>query len=72
MMLFSSQTPVIGCDEYMFEGQQTLQMVLVVVSLICIPVMLLGKPTYIMLSRKKAKVLVSVRKLWNNPSFTVL
>lgn len=44
----------------MFEGQDILQKVLVFAALICIPVMLLGKPIYIVCTRKKGKVVVSV------------
>lgn len=55
MMLFKNQEPLDGCDEYMFEGQAILQKVLVFVALICIPVMLLGKPLYIQCTRKNHK-----------------
>ncbi|XP_037965097.2 V-type proton ATPase 116 kDa subunit a 1 isoform X1 [Plutella xylostella] len=56
MMLFSS-TPAEGdCKEFMFEGQGQLQRVFVLVGLACIPVMLLGKPLYLLsASKKKAK-----------------
>lgn len=53
MMLFGHQEPLDGCKEYMFEGQEALQQVFVVVALICIPWMLLGKPLYIMSKRPK-------------------
>lgn len=39
----------------MYEGQQSIQYVLVFGALICIPVMLLGKPLYTMVQRKKQK-----------------
>lgn len=55
MMLFKQTQPPEGCDEFMFEFQPTLQKILVFVSLICIPVMLLGKPLYIMSGRRKHK-----------------
>ncbi|KAL0882235.1 hypothetical protein ABMA27_000773 [Loxostege sticticalis] len=56
MMLFSSNEPEPGCKEFMFEGQGTIQRVFVLVALCCIPVMLLGKPLYLLsASKKKAK-----------------
>jgi V-type H+-transporting ATPase subunit a len=49
MMLFKSSPPTgKGCQEFMFDGQDMLQMVFVVVALLCIPVLLLGKPIYIL------------------------
>ncbi|XP_055698206.1 V-type proton ATPase 116 kDa subunit a 1-like isoform X2 [Phlebotomus papatasi] len=53
MMLFKEGSPLDNCEEFMFDWQGTLQMVLVLISLLCIPVMLLGKPFYIMSQRKK-------------------
>ncbi|XP_061377603.1 V-type proton ATPase 116 kDa subunit a 1 [Danaus plexippus] len=53
MMLFSSTEPEGGCKEYMFEGQGTLQRAFVLVALCCIPVMLLGKPLYLLCAAKK-------------------
>lgn len=55
MVLFKTQEPPEGCKEYMFDFQPTLQIILVVVALICIPVMLLGKPLYIQFTRKSHK-----------------
>lgn len=55
MMLFKHTPPPKKCKEYMFEGQETLQKVLVFTSLICIPVLLLGKPIYIMITKKRSK-----------------
>lgn len=55
MMLFKSQEPQDGCDEYMFEAQPILQKALVAVALVCIPIMLLGKPLYIQYTRKNHK-----------------
>jgi len=49
MMLFKSSPPTgQGCQEFMFDGQDMLQYVFVVVALLCIPVLLLGKPIYIL------------------------
>jgi len=46
-----------ACDLYMFEGQGMLQKTFVLISLVCIPWMLLSKPIYVMMSRKnKAKL----------------
>lgn len=52
MMLFKDTAPLHGCDEYMFTAQPTVQRTFVFIALICIPWMLLGKPFYIMFSRK--------------------
>ncbi|XP_055629528.1 V-type proton ATPase 116 kDa subunit a 1-like [Toxorhynchites rutilus septentrionalis] len=53
MMLFGEQEPLEGCEEFMFEGQKTLQTVFIFIALICIPWLLLAKPFYIMATRKK-------------------
>lgn len=53
MMLFKGTEPLEGCSEFMFKGQNEIQMVFVFISLICIPWMLLGKPLYVMHQRKK-------------------
>uniref|UniRef100_A0A6B2EM69 V-type proton ATPase subunit a n=1 Tax=Phlebotomus kandelakii TaxID=1109342 RepID=A0A6B2EM69_9DIPT len=42
------------CSPYMFSGQATLQTLLVVLAVLCIPWMLLAKPIVIMRSRKEA------------------
>lgn len=55
MMLFSSTAPPEGCNEYMFEAQASIQRVFVLVALCCIPVMLLGKPLYLLAAGKKKK-----------------
>ncbi|KAJ8937443.1 hypothetical protein NQ314_011832, partial [Rhamnusium bicolor] len=52
MMLMSETPPNEGCDMYMYEGQHTLQQILVFGALICIPTMLLGKPLHIMFTKK--------------------
>jgi len=36
-----------------YNGQQTIQTVLVLIAVLCIPWMLLGKPIYIIIQRKK-------------------
>jgi hypothetical protein len=49
MMLFKSSPPAgKGCQEFMFDGQDLLQYAFVVIALLCIPVLLLGKPIYIL------------------------
>lgn len=52
MLLFKRSEPLPGCNEFMFEGQNLVQLVFICVALLCIPVMLLGKPLYIMFSKK--------------------
>ncbi|XP_035742943.1 V-type proton ATPase 116 kDa subunit a1-like isoform X1 [Vespa mandarinia] len=44
MMLFQHAKVEEGCHEYMFDGQETMQMCFVLIALLCIPVMLFGKP----------------------------
>lgn len=53
MMLFKDNPPLPNCKEFMFDGQGELQRIFVFIGLACIPWMLLGKPLYIMMSRKK-------------------
>lgn len=55
MLLFKKGEPNEGCDEFMFDFQPTLQKILVFTSLLCIPVMLLGTPIYVMCTRKSHK-----------------
>ncbi|XP_011172894.1 V-type proton ATPase 116 kDa subunit a1 isoform X2 [Solenopsis invicta] len=53
MMLFKSAAMPAGCSEFMFEGQSILQKVLLGLAVLCIPVMLFGKPLYIVFSKRK-------------------
>lgn len=55
MMLFKQTTPFPKCNEYMFEMQPMLQKIFVIIALICVPWMLLGKPLYILFTRKNKK-----------------
>lgn len=52
MMLFKNANVPAGCSQYMFEGQDILQKVLLFSALACIPVMLFGKPLFITCSKK--------------------
>lgn len=52
MMLFKDATVSAGCSQYMFEGQDILQKVLLFSALACVPVMLFGKPLFIICSKK--------------------
>lgn len=61
MMLFKSADTPEGCDEFIFEGQKQLQMAFVFVALVCIPVMLFGKPIYIALTKSSHKPHVNGR-----------
>lgn len=47
-------TPLPNCNIYMFEGQGTVQRTFIVLGLLCIPWMLLGKPIYVLLTRKSS------------------
>ena len=53
MMLFKENPVQTGCNLYMFKTQPFIQKILVFVSLACIPVLLLGKPLYVTLTRKR-------------------
>ncbi|XP_056635764.1 V-type proton ATPase 116 kDa subunit a 1 isoform X1 [Diorhabda sublineata] len=66
MMLMSASTaPNDNCDIYMYPGQDLVQKILVFGALICIPVMLLGKPLYIMRQRKNQMKNGSVKLVSN-------
>jgi len=55
MMLFKDATVPKDCSQYMFEGQDILQLVLLLSALLCIPVMLFGKPLFILFSKRKSQ-----------------
>lgn len=56
MMLFKSSPPTgEGCQEFMFDGQDLIQYAFVVVALLCIPVLLLGKPIYLLCCGRSKK-----------------
>ncbi|XP_044727031.1 V-type proton ATPase 116 kDa subunit a1 isoform X2 [Chrysoperla carnea] len=48
MLLFKNSDPPPGCDRFMYEGQETVQRTFVYISLLCVPVLLFGKPFYIL------------------------
>lgn len=53
MMLFKeTKATDENCRDYMYDAQPTVQMTFIFIALACIPVMLLGKPLYIMFERK--------------------
>lgn len=43
----------------MFSGQEQLQLLLVMIALLCVPILLLGKPIHEMCARKRHAKLVS-------------
>ncbi|CAH4038923.1 unnamed protein product [Pieris brassicae] len=56
MVLGSTSKPVEDdCDAYMFEGQEGLQSILVLVSLLCVPILLFGSPVYLNRYNRKMK-----------------
>lgn len=59
MMLFKEAKVPERCEEFMFSWQGELQYVLVVAAVLCIPVMLFGKPLYMQFTRKKGNQIVS-------------
>ena len=63
MMLFKDSVPLEGCNEFMFEGQKTIQTVFITIALICIPWMLLGKPLYLMCSKKSNHEVSNLKQL---------
>lgn len=65
MMLFKNSEPLPGCDEFMFANQDTIQTAFIVIALICIPWMLLGKPLYIMCSKKSSHEVRALAKLFD-------
>ncbi|XP_053685880.1 V-type proton ATPase 116 kDa subunit a 1-like [Sabethes cyaneus] len=56
MMLFKEQKPLDGCKEFMFNGQDIVQIVILTCSLMCIPWLMLAKPCYIFFRRKQTGV----------------
>ncbi|XP_065369017.1 V-type proton ATPase 116 kDa subunit a 4-like [Calliphora vicina] len=53
LLMKGPEEPPPGCDTWMFELQPYLQMILLSLALICIPVLLAGKPIYFMIQEKK-------------------
>ena len=57
-MMLQGHTPLpegSPCSEYMFPGQHILQIILVVLAILCIPVLLLGKPIYFLVVQRRKK-----------------
>ncbi|XP_054279427.1 V-type proton ATPase 116 kDa subunit a 1 isoform X2 [Macrosteles quadrilineatus] len=62
MMLFKPGSPYEGCDEFMFEGQKLVQTMFVIIAMLCVPIMLFGKPIYLLCCgglKKHRKVVIS-------------
>jgi V-type H+-transporting ATPase subunit a len=53
MILLKESPELRNCDSYFFEFQPKLQKMLLATSLVTIPIMLLGKPLYLIYSRKR-------------------
>lgn len=64
---FSFQ-PLPNCDQWMYEGQYTVQVVLLLLALICVPLMLFPKP-FIMRSQHRARAMQ--QQMVNNTTATV-
>lgn len=64
MMLFKHAKVEEGCSEYMFDGQEVMQWCFVLIALLCIPVMLFGKPVYTTLCLKRKQKFSS--KVYSN------
>lgn len=66
MMLYSDPEEVVNCDQYMYDGQKTVQTIFILVALLMIPIMLFGKPVYHVMTRKKHQTQPPVRcSQWN-------
>ncbi|XP_052752559.1 V-type proton ATPase 116 kDa subunit a 1-like [Galleria mellonella] len=56
MVLLSTTKPVEeDCEAYMFKSQQTVQKILLVIALLCVPVMLFGQPIYLYTFNKRKR-----------------
>lgn len=53
MMLFGENKALDGCEPFMYDGQEKVQLIAVLVALACIPWMLLGKPLYLQICGRK-------------------
>lgn len=53
MMLFKHDNPRPPCDDAMYAGQMGIQKFCVILALMCVPVMLFGKPYFIMKEQKQ-------------------
>ncbi|KAK7601688.1 hypothetical protein V9T40_009129 [Parthenolecanium corni] len=55
MMLLKKVKSTGKCSPYMFENQKVVEVTLLIVALLCIPVLLVGKPICVMISRMRQK-----------------
>nr|XP_033334733.1 V-type proton ATPase 116 kDa subunit a [Megalopta genalis]XP_033334735.1 V-type proton ATPase 116 kDa subunit a [Megalopta genalis] len=51
-MILQGHTKIVDCDEYMFPGQAIIQYVCIGIAIVCIPVMLFGKPVYFLFAKR--------------------
>ena len=58
MILQGHATVPLGCSEFMFPGQSILQNVCVILAVLCVPVMLLGKPLLFLFQKKRREARV--------------
>lgn len=70
MILQGHATVPLGCSEFMFPGQSILQNVCVILALLCVPVMLLGKPLLFLFQKKRREARVLVSK-YNSRTVTI-
>lgn len=68
MVLLKKDDPLPNCDQWMYEGQYTVQVVLLLLALICVPLMLFPKP-FIMRSQHRARAMQ--QQMVNNTTATV-
>lgn len=59
MMLFGKNEALEGCEAFMYPGQQIVQIAFVISAILCISWMLVGKPLYTMMSRKKQRLVIA-------------
>ncbi|EEB18611.1 vacuolar proton translocating ATPase 116 kDa subunit A isoform, putative [Pediculus humanus corporis] len=69
MVLMQSSKTKNGCDDFMFSGQNEMQVAFVVICLACIPVLLFGKPFYILYKSSTKKKTVSKMENVENQGF---
>ncbi|XP_013113906.2 V-type proton ATPase 116 kDa subunit a 4 [Stomoxys calcitrans] len=55
LLMKGPETPHEGCDVWMFEYQDVVQKALLTVAMGCIPLLLAGKPIWLMMQRKKIR-----------------
>jgi hypothetical protein len=69
LLSYPSTSDIPQSSKVFYKSQQTLQTILLVVAVLCIPWMLLGKPIYIIIQNKKRAKVSFFLILFSNNSF---